>query len=60
MSYRVPVISGSVVDLSVILEKAATAEEIILEYKGLLKSKTKYKDSALRKFKEAYEKLKEN
>ena len=28
MSYRVPVISGSVVDLSVILEKAASAEEI--------------------------------
>jgi glyceraldehyde 3-phosphate dehydrogenase len=29
MSYRVPVISGSVVDLSVILEKAASVEEII-------------------------------
>lgn len=28
MSYRVPVISGSVVDLSVILEKSATADEI--------------------------------
>lgn len=33
-------------------------EEIILEYKGLLKSKTDYKDSALRKYREAYAQLK--
>jgi hypothetical protein len=40
------------------LGRAASAEEIILEYKGLLKSKTTYKDRALEKFRENYAKLK--
>ncbi len=40
------------------LKRAPTAEEIILEYKGLLKSKTGYKNNALKKFKESYELLK--
>lgn len=36
------------------------AEELILEYKGLLKSKSEYRDSALGKFRDAYAKLKKN
>ena len=40
------------------LGREATAEEIILEYKGLLKSKTDHKDQALKNFKENYAKLK--
>jgi len=40
------------------LGKEPTAEEIILEYKGLLKSTTKYKNDALKNFRKAYEKLK--
>lgn len=40
------------------LGRAPTAEEIILEYKGLLKSKTTYKDSALASFRKNYAKLK--
>lgn len=39
------------------LKRAPTAEELILEYKGLLKSKTPYKDNALEKFKDTYAKL---
>src|SRR5688500_7507516 len=41
MSYRVPVISGSVVDLSVILEKPATAEEINHAYKEASQNRMK-------------------
>jgi len=41
------------------LKRAPNNEELILEYKGLLKSSSKYKDAALRKYKEAYAKLKE-
>jgi hypothetical protein len=41
------------------LGREPNAEEIILEYKGLLKSTTRYKDQALKKFKETYDKLKE-
>jgi hypothetical protein len=40
------------------LGREPNAEEIILEYKGLLKSTTTYKDRALKKFRETYEKLK--
>jgi hypothetical protein len=40
------------------LGRAATHEDIILEYKGLLKSKSKYKESALTKYRKAYAKLK--
>jgi hypothetical protein len=40
------------------LGREPNAEEIILEYKGLLKSTTTYKDRAVKKFREAYEKLK--
>jgi hypothetical protein len=40
------------------LGKEPNAEEIILEYKGLLKSESRYKNKALKKFRELYEKLK--
>lgn len=40
------------------LGRSATAEEIILEYKGLLKSKSDEKKQALKNFKENYDKLK--
>ncbi|MDZ4678328.1 MAG: transglycosylase SLT domain-containing protein [Oligoflexia bacterium] len=40
------------------LKRTPNAEEIILEYKGLLKSTTTYKDSALKKFRNEYAKLK--
>lgn len=40
------------------LGKEPNAEEIILEYKGLLKSESKYKNKALEKFKELYDLLK--
>jgi hypothetical protein len=40
------------------LGKEPNAEEIILEYKGLLKSTSKYKDKALKKFRELYALLK--
>ena len=40
------------------LGKEPTAEEIILEYKGLLKSNSQYKDKALAKFRKLYERLK--
>lgn len=40
------------------LGRDATHEEIILEYKGLLKSKSDFKKSALRKYRELYGKLK--
>jgi len=40
------------------LGRAASAEEIILEYKGLLKSKSDEKKRALKNFKENYDKLK--
>lgn len=40
------------------LGRSADAEEIILEYKGLLKSKTSFKNSALEKFKKHYAELK--
>ncbi len=36
------------------LGREPSAEEIILEYKGLLKSTSKYKDKALKKFRELY------
>lgn len=42
------------------LSRAATSEEIILEYKGLLKSKSDEKKRALKNFKENYDKLKNN
>jgi hypothetical protein len=42
------------------LGRAATSEEIILEYKGLLKSKSDEKKRALKNFKENYDKLKNN
>lgn len=42
------------------LGHAASAEEIILEYKGLLKSKTAFKNSALTKFRKHYAELKKN
>ena len=40
------------------LNKIATHEEIILEYKGLLKSKTTYRNKALERYRELYEKFK--
>lgn len=40
------------------LGRAVTAEEIILEYKGLLKSKSPYKKNALDKFRKEYDLLK--
>lgn len=40
------------------LKRAPDHEELILEYKGLLKSKTDYKKQGLKNFKEDYEKLK--
>ncbi len=40
------------------LGREPSAEEIILEYKGLLKSTSKYKDKALKKFRELYALLK--
>lgn len=40
------------------LGREPNAEEIILEYKGLLKSTTKYKDKALEKYRDLYELLK--
>ena len=40
------------------LEHPPTHEEIILEYKGLLKSKSDYKKKALERYKELYAKLK--
>lgn len=40
------------------LSKEPNAEEIILEYKGLLKSESKFKMKALKKFKELYDLLK--
>jgi len=36
----------------------ANHEDIILEYKGLLKSKSDYKESALKKYRKSYAKLK--
>lgn len=39
------------------LGRSATAEEIILEYKGLLKSKSPFKNSAIEKFRKEYGKL---
>ncbi len=40
------------------LGRVANHEEIILEYKGLFKSQSKYKESALAKYRKAYAKLK--
>jgi len=40
------------------LGRAPSPEELILEYKGLLKSRTPYKQRALKSFTEAYEALK--
>jgi hypothetical protein len=40
------------------LGREANAEEIILEYKGLLKSKSDYQQSALKKFRKLYALLK--
>ncbi len=39
------------------LGRSATAEEIILEYKGLLKSKSPFKKSAIEKFMKEYGKI---
>lgn len=39
------------------LGREPNAEELILEYKGLLKSRSKYTDSALKKFRKLYAKL---
>lgn len=39
------------------LSRPASAEEIILEYKGMLKSKSKLKDNALEKFRKEYDLL---
>lgn len=41
------------------LKRAPTHEEIILEYKGLLKSDTKYKGNALAKYQDSYDRLKD-
>jgi len=41
------------------LKRAPDNEELILEYKGLLKSDSEYKKAALKKYREAYAKLKE-
>lgn len=40
------------------LGKAPSPEEVILEYKGLLKSKTSYKNSAFERYRREYERLK--
>lgn len=40
------------------LKRIPTTEEIILEYKGLLKSNSKYQQNALTKFRELYDRLK--
>lgn len=40
------------------IKRTPTQEEIMMEYKGLLKSKTGYKQSALEKYREAYAILK--
>lgn len=40
------------------LKRAPSHEEIILDYKGLLKSDSNYKNAGLKKYKEAYEALK--
>ncbi len=40
------------------LKREPTAEEVILDYKGLLKSKTPFKGDALENFREHYAKLK--
>jgi hypothetical protein len=40
------------------LGRSATHEDVILEYKGLLKSKSTYKESALKKYRKAYATLK--
>jgi hypothetical protein len=40
------------------LKTALSAEEIILEYKGMLKSKSDEKKRALKNFKENYDELK--
>lgn len=40
------------------LGREPTHEELILEYKGLLKSKSEYKNSALKKYRKAYASLK--
>jgi hypothetical protein len=40
------------------LGRAANHEDIILEYKGLLKSKSDYKEAALKKYRKSYAKLK--
>jgi len=42
------------------LKREPTTEELILEYKGLLKSKTRYKENALGKFRKDYGELKGN
>ncbi|MFN7728145.1 MAG: hypothetical protein ACK5P7_03200 [Bdellovibrio sp.] len=42
------------------LGKQPSHEEIILEYKGLLKSKTEYKDKALTSYRNYYGLLKDN
>lgn len=39
------------------LGRAANAEEIILEYKGLLKSNSKFKGKAIEKFRKEYGQL---
>ncbi len=39
------------------LGRSVTAEEIILEYKGLLKSKSPYKNKAVEKFRKEYDQL---
>ena len=41
------------------LKRAPDNDELILEYKGLLKSDSEYKKAALKKYREAYAKLKE-
>lgn len=41
------------------LKRVPNHEELILEYKGLLKSKTDYKDAALQRYRTEYERLKE-
>lgn len=40
------------------LKRMPSHEELILEYKGLLKSDSEYKKSGLKKYRESYEKLK--
>jgi hypothetical protein len=41
------------------LKRVPTSEEVILEYKGLLRSESIYKNNALKKFRKAYEQLTE-